>query len=431
VVLDDEGVPRGILTINVDVTERKQLEAKFLRTQRLESIGMLAGGIAHDLNNLVGPILMAVQILRGKIKEADTEDILRLIDSGARRAIDVVQQVLAFSRGTSGTKIPLQPKHLLREMHDMARGSFPPSIDFCLNYPAKLPLVLGDATQLHQVIMNLCVNARDAMPKGGSLVLKAEEVTIDEAYAAMLGEAKPGRYVRLSVKDTGVGIPAHVREKIFDPFFTTKEPGAGTGLGLSTVLSIVRAHEGFLQVESEPGCGTEFLVFLPVVEGSDESSISKEEKPIPGGKGEMVLVVDDEVIVREIVKSTLEMGGYRVLTASDGIDALALFADRGNQINVVVVDLLMPNLDGPATIKTLSRMNPAVCIIAISGHEDAARHAASHLPPSVPLLRKPFTGTMLLTTIHAVIHAHRATEAEVHEDPSTSAESSAGIMRAP
>ena len=431
VVLDDEGAPRGILTINVDVTDRKQLEAKFLRTQRLESIGMLAGGIAHDLNNLVGPILMAVQILRGKIKDNDTEDILRLIDSGARRAIDVVQQVLAFSRGTSGTKIPLQPKHLLREMHDMARGSFPPSIDFCLDYPAKLPLVLGDATQLHQVIMNLCVNARDAMPKGGSLVLKAEEVTIDEAYAAMLGEAKPGRYVRLSVKDTGIGIPAHLREKIFDPFFTTKEPGAGTGLGLSTVLSIVRAHEGFLQVESEPGCGTAFQVFLPVAEGSDESSISKEEEPIPGGNGEMVLVVDDEVIVREIVKSTLETGGYRVLTASDGIDALALFADRGNQINVVVVDLLMPNLDGPATIKTLSRMNPAVCIIAISGHEDAARHAASHLPPSVPLLRKPFTGTMLLSTIHAVIHAHRATEVEMHGDPSTSAESSAGIVYTP
>jgi len=410
VVLDDDEIPRGILTINVDVTERKKLEAKFLRTQRLESIGMLAGGIAHDLNNLVGPILMAVQVLRDKITGNDEEQMLRLIESGARRSIDVVQQVLAFSRGTSGMKVPLQPKHLLREMHDMAKGSFPPSIDFSLIYPPRLSLVLGDATQLHQVIMNLCVNARDAMPNGGSIVLRAEDVTIDEAYAVMLAEARPGKYVRLSVKDTGVGIPAHLREKIFDPFFTTKEPGAGTGLGLSTVLSIVRTHEGFIRVESEPGCGTEFQVFLPVAEGSEECTLLGEETPVPCGNGEIVLVVDDEVIVREVVKSTLEAVGYRVLTAHDGIDALALFAERGKEITVVVVDLLMPNLDGPSTIKTLRKMNPAVCIIAISGHEDAAKHAAPHLPRSVPLLSKPFTAHALMASIHEMIHAHRAKE---------------------
>jgi two-component system, cell cycle sensor histidine kinase and response regulator CckA len=410
VVLDDDGSPRGILTINVDVTERKKLEAKFLRTQRLESIGMLAGGIAHDLNNLVGPILMAVQVLKEKITGNSEEQMLCLIESGARRSIDVVQQVLAFSRGTSGMRIPLQPKHLLREMHDMARGSFPPSIDFSLVYPPKLSLVLGDATQLHQVIMNLCVNARDAMPNGGSIVLRAEDVTIDEAYAVMLPEARPGKYVRLSVKDTGAGIPTHLREKIFEPFFTTKEPGAGTGLGLSTVLSIVRTHEGFLRIESEPGCGTEFQVFLPASEGSEGHTPSKEETPTPCGNGEIVLVVDDEVIVREIVRSTLEAVGYRVLTANDGIDALALFADRGKEINVVVVDLLMPNLDGPSTIKTLRRMNPAVCIIAISGHEDAAKRAAPNLPHSVPLLSKPFTAHTLMATIHKMIHAHRATE---------------------
>ncbi len=426
VVLDDDGIPRGILTINVDVTERKKLEAKFLRTQRLESIGMLAGGIAHDLNNLVGPILMAVGILKEKIAGGSEEQMLRLIESGARRSIDVVQQVLAFSRGTSGMKVPLQPKHLLREMHDMARGSFPPSIDFRLLYPPKLSLVQGDATQLHQVIMNLCVNARDAMPNGGSIVLRADDVTIDEAYAVMLGEARPGKYVRLSVKDTGVGIPAHLKEKIFDPFFTTKEPGAGTGLGLSTVLSIVRAHEGFIRMESEPGCGTEFQVFLPVAEGSEAQALSKAEAPIHGGNGEIVLVVDDEVIVREIVKSSLEAVGYQVLTANDGIDALALFADRSKEISVVVVDLLMPNLDGPATIKTLRKMNPAVCIIAISGHEDAAKHASSHLPHSVPLLRKPFTAHRLMATIHGMIQANRVAEAGVHEDLSASAEWPAG-----
>jgi two-component system, cell cycle sensor histidine kinase and response regulator CckA len=422
VVLDDDGIPGGILTINVDITERKKLEAKFLRTQRLESIGMLAGGIAHDLNNLVGPILMAVQVLRGKITGDNEEQMLRLIESGARRSLDVVQQVLAFSRGTSGMKIPLQPKHLLREMHDMAKGSFPPSIDFSLVYPPKLSLVLGDATQLHQVIMNLCVNARDAMPNGGSIVLRADEVTVDEAYAVMLGDARPGKYVRLSVKDSGVGIPAHLKEKIFDPFFTTKEPGAGTGLGLSTVLSIVRAHEGFLRVESEPGCGTEFQVFLPTAEGSVEHALSKVEAPAPCGNGEMVLVVDDELIVREIVKSSLEAAGYHVLTANDGIDALALFAHRGKEINAVVVDLLMPNLDGPATIKTLRKMNPAVCIMAISGHEDAAKHATSHLPPSVPILRKPFTAQKLMATIHEMIHVRRATEVGLHEELSATAE---------
>jgi PAS domain S-box-containing protein len=426
VVLDDDGIPRGILTINVDVTERKKLEAKFLRTQRLESIGMLAGGIAHDLNNLVGPILMAVGILREKLTGGNEERMLGLIESGARRSIDVVQQVLAFSRGTSGMKVPLQPKHLLREMHDMARSSFSPSIDFSLLYPPKLSLVQGDATQLHQVIMNLCVNARDAMPNGGSIVLRADDVTIDEAYAVMLGEARPGKYVRLSVKDTGVGIPAHLKEKIFDPFFTTKEPGAGTGLGLSTVLSIVRAHEGFIRMESEPGCGTEFQVFLPVAEGLEEHALSKAEAPIPCGNGETVLVVDDEVIVREIVKSSLEAVGYQVLTANDGIDALALFADRGKEISVVVVDLLMPNLDGPATIKTLLKMNPAVCVIAISGHEDAVKQATAHLPRTVPLLRKPFTAHRLLAAIHEMVHTQRVMETGPHEDLSVPVERLAG-----
>jgi hypothetical protein len=274
--------------------------------------------------------------------------------------------------------------------------------------------------------MNLCVNARDAMPNGGSIVLRADDVTIDEAYAAMLGEARPGKYVRLSVKDTGVGIPAHLKEKIFDPFFTTKEPGAGTGLGLSTVLSIVRAHEGFIRMESEPGSGTEFQVFLPVAEGAEEHALSKAEAPIPCGNGEIVLVVDDEVIVREIVRSSLEAVGYQVLTANDGIDALALFADRGKEINVVVVDLLMPNLDGPATIKTLRKMNPAVHVIAISGHEDAAKQATAHLPHSVPLLRKPFTAHRLLGAIHEMIHMQRVEETGPLEDLSAPVEYPAG-----
>ena len=401
---DDQDKTEGILTINVDVTERKSLEAKFLRTQRLESIGMLAGGIAHDLNNLVGPILMGAELLKRKIQDEDIRRTLSVIESGARRAVDVVQQVLTFARGTTGERVRVQLKHLLKEMQQTIRGSFPPSISLTLDYTKDLPLILGDTTQIHQVLMNLCVNARDAMPEGGMLSLAVRHITIDEAYVTMDPDAKPGEYIELVVKDTGMGMPPHVKERIFEPFFTTKDAGKGTGLGLPTVLSIVRSHNGFMHVESEQGRGTEFHIFFPVAPRGGEDVMHDETKVAPVGNGELVLFVDDEQILREVVGTTLERSGYRVVTASDGIEALARFAERNKEISVTIIDLLMPNLDGPITIKTMRKLNPQARLVAISGHEEAMRQAGNTLGPSVPLLGKPFTSMELLTMIHEQIH---------------------------
>ncbi len=401
---DDQDKTEGILTINVDITERKTLEAKFLRTQRLESIGMLAGGIAHDLNNLVGPILMGAELLKRKIQDEDIRKTLTLIESGARRAVDVVQQVLTFARGTTGERVRLQTKHLLKEMQQIIRGSFPPSISLTLDYPRDLPLVLGDTTQVHQVLMNLCVNARDAMPQGGMLTLSARQITIDEAYVTMDPNARPGDYVEIVVKDTGIGMPPHVKERIFEPFFTTKESGKGTGLGLPTVMSIVRSHNGFMHVESELGRGTEFHIYLPVAPRGGEDVMHDDTKTVPAGNGELVLFVDDEQILREVVGTTLQRSGYRVVTASDGIEALARFAERSKEISVTVIDLLMPNLDGPITIRAMRKLNPDARVVAISGHEEAMRQAGNTITPAVPFLGKPFTSDELLVKIHEQIH---------------------------
>lgn len=407
----DDGSTRGILTINADITERKRLEAKFLRTQRLESIGMLAGGIAHDLNNMLGPILMATELLRKKPLTDDVRRSLRLIESGARRAVDVVHHVLTFARGNAGERIPLQIRHLMKEMQQIVRGSFPPSISCTVDYARDLPRVTGDATQIHQILMNLCVNARDAMPQGGELTLSAATVEIDATYASMAGAAKAGTYVRVTVRDTGSGMSPEVQAKVFEPFFTTKETGKGTGLGLPTVLSIVHSHGGFVQLESEVGIGTAFHVHLPVAESDARPADPAEGEAVPVGHGESVLFVDDELTMREVVASTLERGGYQVLTASDGIDGLATFARHMQEIRVAVVDLLMPNLDGPVMIRAIQKLKPGVGVIAISGHDEAMRTAAATLGSSVRLLGKPFTGDVLLRSVNAVLHRGEASPA--------------------
>ena len=252
-VRDEQGEKTSTLIINTDITERKKLEQQFLRTQRLESIGTLAGGIAHDLNNLLAPILLAIDILRHQLMDDKGRRTISLIESSARRAADMVKQVLTFARGVEGERMILQPEHLLKEMAKIAQQSFPKSLEVVVHSEPGLNAVTGDATQLHQVLMNLCVNARDAMPGGGRITLSAENLELDKHYAAMNPEAQPGPYVLLRVKDTGSGMPPEILEKIFEPFFTTKEVGKGTGLGLSTVMAIVRSHSGFVRVDSEPG----------------------------------------------------------------------------------------------------------------------------------------------------------------------------------
>src|SRR5215213_9353982 len=308
-VRDDAGSPQSVLVINTDITERKKMESQFLRAQRMESIGTLAGGIAHDLNNVLSPILMAVDMLRLKFKDEGSQQYLKMLQASAERGADMIKQVLSFARGVQGERIPIDPKYLIKDVVKILNETLPKSITTKFNLPDRVWPVSADATQIHQVLMNLCVNARDSMPQGGQLTIRAENVTLDENYARTHIEAKPGRYVMVSVMDTGHGIPPETLNKIFEPFFTTKETGKGTGLGLSTALSIVRSHNGFINVYSEMGKGTQFSFYLPAIAVGEAAESRQEEPTLPSGHGELILVVDDEEAIREITRGTLETFG--------------------------------------------------------------------------------------------------------------------------
>jgi two-component system, cell cycle sensor histidine kinase and response regulator CckA len=403
-VRDDQADPKSILMISTDITQKKKLEGQFLRAQRMESIGTLAGGIAHDLNNVLSPVLLSMAIFKEKMKDADSLKMLSMVEESARRGADMVKQVLMFARGVQGERMVLQPRHLVREMQKIVDQSFPKNITFEMNTPVQLPCVKGDATQLHQVLLNLCVNARDAMPHGGTLRLSAESVTLDEQYAALNPEAKPGSYILVRATDTGTGIPPEVIDKIFEPFFTTKEVGKGTGLGLSTVLAIVKGHEGFVRVRSQIGTGTSFEVYLPAVDVFDGAMGRTDDAPAQNGHGETVLVVDDERIVREITRLTLLSHGYNVLTADEGTEALALYSKHGSEISLVLTDIVMPYLDGASMIRALQRMDPEVRVIACSGLNSNEKRMGAMTLKDVPFIEKPYTTEALLRKIDEVLH---------------------------
>ena len=399
---DSHGEPKSILTLDTDVTERKKLEQQFLRAQRMESIGTLAGGIAHDLNNVLAPILMSIELLRLELEAKERAEILDTIESSARRGSEMVSQVLSFARGVEGRRLSVQVKHLIRDVAKIAAETFPRNIEIRTEIPPNLPPVLGDPTQIHQVLLNLSVNARDAMPRGGTLTYTAQSLVLDDHYAGLSPEARPGRHVVIQVEDTGVGIPSEILEKIFDPFFTTKEPGKGTGLGLSTSMAIVRSHGGFIRVYSEPGSGTRFRVYLPATEAQAETA-PVADVVLPRGSGELVMVVDDEASVRQITRQTLEAFGYRVVLASDGAEAVAVYAAKQAEIALVITDMMMPVMDGPATIRVLQRMNPVVRIVAASGlnaNGSVMRVANSGVRRFLP---KPYTADLLLHTVREVL----------------------------
>lgn len=402
-VRDEKGQPHSILVINTDITEKKRMETQFLRAQRMESIGTLAGGIAHDLNNVLSPILMAIDMLQLKTTDEASKKWLDVLRTNAERGGNMVRQVLSFARGVEGERVTLQPKHLIKEIVKILKETLPKSIEINFHIPPDLWMISADATQMHQVLMNLCVNARDAMPEGGSISIKAENVFVDENYARMHLEAKPGRFVVISVSDTGPGMSAEIQSRIFEPFFTTKEMTKGTGLGLSTALTIVKSHGGFINVYSELHKGSQFTLYLPAVDTPGAVDAAALQTDLPIGHGELILVVDDEESIREITRGTLETFGYRVLTASDGTEALALYADKKNEIAAVLTDMVMPFMDGPATIRALQRMNPKVRIIAASGL-GAGQHAGEGVLENVSVfLNKPYTAEKLLKTLAQVL----------------------------
>ena len=402
-VRDDHGRPKSILTINTDITERKNLEQQFLRAQRMESIGTLAGGIAHDLNNVLAPILMSIELLRMEETNPRRLGILTTIESSTRRGADMIKQVLSFARGVMEQQDDVRVGSLLEEIEKIINETFLKNIRVNCTIPADLWTVQGDPTQLHQVVLNLCVNARDAMPEGGTLGITASNAILDEVYAAMNIEAKPGPYLIIEVADSGAGMPPAVMERIFEPFYTTKEQGKGTGLGLSTSQAIVKAHGGFIRVESDGASGTKFSVYLPAHTASGAPAEAPVLGDLPQGAGELVMVVDDEAAVRQITRETLETFGYRVLQASDGVEAIALYTARQDEIDVVLTDMMMPVMDGPTMILVLTRLNPQVRIIAASGlYVDSMRAKASAAGVR-HFLPKPYAADAMLRALRDLV----------------------------
>jgi two-component system, cell cycle sensor histidine kinase and response regulator CckA len=401
-VQDEEDKPKSILIVNTDITEKKQLEAQFQRAQRLESIGTLAGGMAHDLNNILTPILTSVQILQMVVTDERSQRLLNLLESNAKRGANLIKQVLSFARGTEGEKAVIQVVDLIEEVAKIVKETFPKSIDMRTRTIAELWPICGDATQLHQVLINLCVNARDAMPNGGTLNISTENITIDAQYAKMNIDAKVGRYVAIAVADTGCGIPPEIIDRIFEPFFTTKEVGKGSGLGLSTVMGIIKGHGGFINAYSEVGKGTRFKVYLPARETREIKSSNSADK-IHEGNGELILVVDDEVAICDVTKASLEAYNYQVVTANDGLDAIALYAQHKDDISAAIVDMMMPCMDGLTTIRTLQKINPQVKIIASSGlFSNVMTAELANIGVKI-FLSKPYTAEQLLKNLHKVI----------------------------
>jgi PAS domain S-box-containing protein len=408
-VRDDAGQPKAVLAINTDITDRRKVEQQFLRAQRMESLGTLAGGIAHDLNNLLAPITMGVDLLSRLDPSPKSVAILDSMQRSAKRGADLVKQVLSFARGVEGTRTPQQVDTILREVESMARNTFPRNITIELKVKPNLWPVLADATQLNQVLLNLCVNSRDAMPNGGHLELAAYNVDLDAQGAALNRALTPGRYVVMQVTDNGTGIPPAIIDRIFEPFFTTKEVGKGTGLGLSTVLSIVRSHGGAVNVYSEPNQGSVFKIYLPAqpeVAAGGETRDAADK--FPRGNGELILVVDDEASIQDIVRQALETFGYRVATAGDGAEAVALFAQRQGEVALVLTDMMMPVMDGLALISALRRIDPDVLIVAASGL-NANGNLSRALNMGVShFLAKPYAVDVMLQTFRKALAAPKS-----------------------
>lgn len=399
--------PRFIAIVR-DITERLRMEQRTSRSQRLEAIGTLAGGVAHDLNNALAPILMGVEGL--KRRHPEETHILEMFETSANRGAGMVRQLLTFARGAEGEHVSIQPVHLIKELRDILRGTFPKNIELQVACDHDLPTVLGDVTQMHQILLNLCVNARDAMPDGGTLAVQARRMEVDVVFASSVPDARPGAYVVLEVRDTGSGISPDIIERIFDPFFTTKAPNQGTGLGLSTVMGLVKGHAGFMQVQSRVGSGTSFRVHIPAEAAGHGTNARVKEKETFTGHGEAILLVDDEAAILDVASLVLSSMNFEVITASDGVEGLLRLTEHRDRICAVITDLHMPHMDGLGFVRALRRVLPDVPVAVGSGRLDETAATQFKVLNVTVRLDKPYSQDKLTGVLKSLLegqgHGH-------------------------
>jgi two-component system cell cycle sensor histidine kinase/response regulator CckA len=414
-VRDESGEPKSIFAVNTDVTVRRREAELNLRRQRMESLGTLAGGVAHDLNNVLAPLLLGIQLLLTAERDERHVELLHTMESSVKRGADMIGQVLSFARGVQGERVTVDVAKLLDELRSFGREALPSNIRLEVSVPDDLWHTIGDTTQLLQVLVNLMTNARDAMPDGGNLAISARNTELDQAYPSVSHLAPPGRYIAIDVEDDGSGMTADVVSKAFEPFFTTKEQGHGTGLGLASSLAIVRAHGGYMQVYSEPGRGSRFHLRLPATDDQfADAPLSQPEVAADKrlGHGETVLVVDDEIAVRELTQQTLETFGYLTVSAGNGVEALDLLSNPASHVDLVLTDMMMPIMDGAALASELSKSHPGLPIIAASGLNANGGVARARDSGVRHFLSKPFTSETLLKAVEECLAGDESSSAD-------------------
>ncbi len=400
------GTITHFVAIKQDVTEQRRLEHQLLRAQRLEGIGMLASGIAHDLNNVLAPILLSIELLKMRAGDPGMHSSLAMIESAAKRGAGIVRQVLTFARGVDGERMPLRPKDVITELNTILSETLPRQLEIVRQVAPDVPMVLGDPTQMHQMLLNLAINARDAMEAGGGrLTLAAAPVRIEQPRPTVAGLMPEGDYVAFRVQDTGGGIEPKVAEHLFEPFFTTKPRGKGTGLGLATTLGIVRSHNGFIEMETSSQ-GTTFSIYLPALPAERGDSNPPLELPTLRGEGRLLLICDDEQSIRELTVAIFESRGFRTITAVDGIESLRLFREHRTELTALVLDLMMPGLTGQQVLVEVRREAPQMPVLLSSGLMSEGIDLEQWQQPEagpIGAVHKPYTAQALLAALERLL----------------------------
>jgi PAS domain S-box-containing protein len=398
----EEGVIRGAVIIVQDSTERRRLEDRLIRSQKLEALGKLAGAVAHDFNNLLTPITAGLSVLlTGRSKEDPDHELLATMETASWRAAELVHQLLSFSRQTHLTLRPVNLNEAIKETVGLLRRTLDPRITIETAGDPNLWPVRADPGRINQVLLNLCLNARDAMGEGGRLRLETVNVNLTEADVRTRLEARAGAFVRLRVSDTGQGIPAEILPQIFEPFFTTKGPGQGTGLGLAVVFGIIQQHGGWIECDSVLGQGTRFDLFLPRWSVTLLPAQTSPPPPAQGGH-ETILVVDDDALVRSLSRNILEAYGYRVLVAEDGLEGLEIYQRQPEGIDLVVLDMTMPRLSGRDTLDRLRQINPGVRVLLASGYPGAEKGEVG-AAEAAGFISKPYRAQHLARMVRLVL----------------------------